>query len=148
MRTKTSTYWVWCAENIWNTSGFLWKWIRNYCFVKFPTSSAINLFFCLFFPPLLFLAEVAIYPHIANAHKYHKSTTASQQYFFLMLCMKAESLLFTMALQSNLAFSHSLTSTFVIITSDTLADAIGFKDPVPQVVSVQFINLLWIILIY
>lgn len=65
-----------------------------------------------------------------------------------MLCIKAESLLFIIALESNLAFSYSLTSTFVIITSDMLADAIGFKDPVPQVVCVQFINLLWIILMY
>lgn len=65
-----------------------------------------------------------------------------------MLLIKVESLLFTVALQSNLAFSYSLTSPFVIITSDMLADTIGFKDPVPQVVCVQFINLLWIILIY
>lgn len=54
-----------------------------------------------------------------------------QQCFFLMLCIRVESLLFTMALQSNLAFRYSLTSPFVIITSDMLADAIGFKDPVP-----------------
>lgn len=56
--------------------------------------------------------------------------------------------LFTLALQSNPAFSYSLPSPFVIPTSDMLADAIGVKDPVPQVVCVQFINLLWIILIY
>lgn len=41
------------------------------------------------------------------------------------------SLLFTLALQSKPAFSHSLPSPFVIITSDTLADAIGSKAPRP-----------------
>lgn len=90
--------------------------------------------------PVLSLAEVAIYPHTDNTHRGTKALQQARMLFPLIVYKR--SLLFTLALQS------SLPSPFVIITSDMLADAIGFKDPVPQVVCVQFINLFWIILIY
>lgn len=95
---------------------------------------------------VLSLAEAAIYPHTANTHRGTKALQQASMLFPHVVCKS--SLLFTLALQSNPAFSYSLPSSFVIITSDMLADAIGFKDPILQVVYVQFINLLWIILIY
>lgn len=132
-------YGAWCAESICNTSGHLCKWIRNYCFMKFPTSSSVNLF-CF---SVLSLCRGF---HLSTHTQRHKSPTAGQDAFSSLVYKS--SFLFTLALQSNPAFSSSLPSPFVITTWDMLADAIGFKDLVPQVVCVQFINLLWIILIY
>lgn len=100
----------------------------------------------LYIVPVLSVAEAAIHPHTADTHRGTKALQQARMLFPHVVYKS--SLLFTLALQSNPAFSSSLPSPFVIRTSDLLADAIGFKDPVPQVVCVQFINLLWIILIY
>lgn len=104
-KNLNQSYCLCSADRIWNASGFLCEQIRNYSVLwgSLLVLLSISSFASLYFSSLL-PSRVSYLTTHSQGTQNHNSTTVGQRYFFMMLSIKVESLLFTMTLKSKPAF--------------------------------------------